>query len=148
MPSSASARLGASNGTRKRQQAATAAPWPSTRAAQQWEYPFAESIRFINARNLPAQRYESRGFGVFRVHRPSPARSGLFRNAIDPGRAPDEQVVAGKGGRGQAHIILGQFVCAQQLKLVAGPNNEGHAVFVQADRKSTRLNSSHANISY
>ena len=57
----------------------------------------------------------------------------LLADAIKPGGAPDEQAVAGQGGRGQAHVVLGQLVRAHQLKPVAGPDHEGHAVFVQAE---------------
>ena len=59
--------------------------------------------------------------------------SRLPADAIDPGRASDEQAADGQGGRGQAPVVLGQLVRVQQFKPVARPHHEGDAILVQAE---------------
>src|ERR1035438_5625539 len=59
--------------------------------------------------------------------------SPLLADAINPGRASDEQAIAGQGGRGHAHVVPGQLVRLQKLKPVASPNHEGYAIFIKAE---------------
>src|SRR3712207_8030323 len=53
-------------------------------------------------------------------------------------------------GDGLDHAQSERLVCIRRLSRAAAarPLRPGHRVHLDADRKSTRLNSSHANISY
>ena len=42
-------------------------------------------------------------------------------------------MIAGEGGGGEAHLIFGQLVGVLEIKLVARPDHERHAIFVQAE---------------
>src|ERR1039458_508103 len=59
--------------------------------------------------------------------------SRFLADAINHARAPYEQAVASQGGRGQAHVILGQLVRGQQLEAVPGPNHERYPILIQAE---------------
>src|SRR3712207_8193977 len=55
-------------------------------------------------------------------------------------------VPGGRPGPGHSHQRASQ--CGQGFALTVGPNGDPDAAGLRGDRKSTRLNSSHANISY
>src|SRR3712207_7777726 len=77
----------------------------------------------------------------------------LFRSVDQPRvrAGPGLAVAVGvEGADGQVDRPLAgrQVEAAQGLRLASGAEAGGHVVRDRQDRKSTRLNSSHANISY
>src|SRR3712207_7582684 len=73
----------------------------------------------------------------------------LFRSAATDTRAP-EWGAAGDGTPPAHNVAVARVAAADTEETAAAPGSESHSGHGpgRADRKSTRLNSSHANISY
>ena len=51
--------------------------------------------------------------------------------AIDAGIGSNDQLVAGQGGRGHAHVVFEQLVGIKQLEFATSFEDVGYAVFVE-----------------
>src|SRR3712207_7746829 len=71
----------------------------------------------------------------------------LFRSGRPRPRGRDHRAGAGRRAGGVARRACGRPLMPEVVVLI-GLQASGKSTFRRADRKSTRLNSSHANISY
>src|SRR5215469_2864196 len=107
---------------------------PPARSSNGW------SPRFLRARPLSLSVLQpTRGANYCRIgeprrsHRPPLACVSGFANAVEPRRRPNQQPISNHGRSRHRHVILGQRVRVQQLKLIAHLEHERRAVLVEAE---------------
>lgn len=54
-------------------------------------------------------------------------------DAVNARRGADEEVFAGEGGGGHAHVVIGELVGVEEFEGLSGFDDIGSAVFVEAE---------------